>query len=88
MEKWQAVLENRTGNHLMPFLWYAGESPETVCRTFEAIRASGIRGVTLENRGGNWFNSAGLTGSEYRSGAAPDNRGELSGFRLALDLAE
>ena len=53
----QAVLENRTGNHLMPFLWYAGESPETVCRALESIRSSGIRGVTLENRGGNWFNT-------------------------------
>ena len=45
-------------------------------------------GTLRVQRGGNWFNSAGLTGSEYRSGAAPDNRGELSGFRLALDLAE
>ena len=57
MEELQRVLQDRTQNHFMPFLWYAGEKPEVVCRTLEEIRASGIRGITLENRGGNWFNT-------------------------------
>ena len=57
MDDLKAALENRTANHLMPFLWYAGEPPEMLCRALESIRASGIRGVTIEDRGGDWFNT-------------------------------
>ncbi len=57
MDDLKAVLENRTANHFMPFLWYAGEPPEMLCRALESIRASGIRSVTIEDRGGDWFNT-------------------------------
>jgi len=51
----QDCLQGRQGSYLMPFLWYAGESAATVEKTIEAIHSSGIKEVTFENRGGNWF---------------------------------
>ncbi len=48
-------LNNQTGSHLLPFLWYTGESAELVCRELETLQQIGIKEVTLENRGGDWF---------------------------------
>ena len=81
MSDLKTVLENRTANHFMPFLWYAGEPPETLCRALESIRASGIRGVTIEDRGGDWFNTERWWALLERLFAAP----QLEGLQLEAD---
>lgn len=51
----QECLSGKTGNYIIPLLWYNGEDTEKIEREMHAIQAAGIREFILENRGGDWF---------------------------------
>ena len=62
--------------------WYGPYGEE------DAIDPKGpARGSSRVYRGGAWFHSADLCRSAYRFKMAPDERGSLLGFRVALSAA-
>jgi len=52
------LLENfseKNGSYILPFIWYTGESKETVAAEIRAVHAGGAKEFVLENRAGDWF---------------------------------
>lgn len=53
--KLKDCLAGKTASYIRPFLWYTGESRETIESELDAMLAAGIHEFTYENRGCNVF---------------------------------
>ena len=49
-EKLLNALQNRSANHIFPFLWLRGEDDQTLITELHSIYTSGIRAVCVEPR--------------------------------------
>ena len=49
-KKTEQLLQNLENNHILPFLWVHGESPETYRRMIKAIHDANIRAFCVEAR--------------------------------------